>query len=142
MGYWRQWPIHSLARSLDPSLKCKVHLHIYIKITKFDWIYYANPRWQSGLMNGHLSGRMWVWVLPKTVFFFSFFFLNWNFFFSKVVTFNFQKMQYCVTIGISYSRVGSKELLIQLYCTQTCYNKISCTKGKRCELDAKPHAGH
>ena len=27
---------------------------------------------------------------------------------SKVVTFNFQKTQYCVTVSISYSRVGSR----------------------------------
>ena len=41
--------------------------------------------------------------------YFSFFFFLHS---SEVVTFNFQKTQYCVTLSISYSRVGSQEPLI------------------------------
>ena len=38
---------HSLAHSLDPSLRCKLYLFIYVEITKFDPINYANPRWHE-----------------------------------------------------------------------------------------------
>ena len=48
---------NSLAHLLDPSLRCKLYSHIYIKIAQFDIINCANPRWQSGLMIQHLSGR-------------------------------------------------------------------------------------
>ena len=36
---------NSLAYLLDPSLGCKLYLHIYVKKRKFDPINYANTRW-------------------------------------------------------------------------------------------------
>ena len=104
-----------MAFSTETRILIHVLPHIYVEIIKF----YLNPRWPNGLVVVHLIRGTRISILPETDFFSLLFseleivkVVYFFFAFVKIRCILLKSLQYCVTVSISYSRVGSQEPLI------------------------------